>query len=334
MYLVLRFFGYVLLLLVLGLAVERLWWSVADSPTYSEQTAALPLLNDQTASGLVRVPTQGMEFRARVANLDRPDLEPVILLHGFPETSKMWDPLVDQLAAVGYRVLAFDMRGYSPGARPLEIESYRLSKLADDVVAIADKLHFGRFHLVGHDWGAAVGWELAGRHKERIASWSALSIPHFNAFRRALREDPEQKQRSSYMSLLRRPGIAEFLLSFNRASMLRDKLWNAHSPNLREHYTQVFLEKDALTGALNYYRALDPKDPYSVAPCTVPTLFIYGSKDPAVGAQAIAWNRDFVTGSLREVELDVGHWLMQEARDRTISEVLEHINAHPLGPES
>jgi pimeloyl-ACP methyl ester carboxylesterase len=84
--------------------------------------------------------------------------EPVILLHGFPETSRMWEPLMVTLAAEGYRCVAPDQRGYSPGARPQEADAYRYADLAADVLELARVLGFQRFHLVGHDWGAAAGW--------------------------------------------------------------------------------------------------------------------------------------------------------------------------------
>ncbi len=106
------------------------------------------------------IEANGMTFRARTAGESG---EPVILLHGFPETSHMYIPLMERLAAEGYRCLAPDQRGYSPGARPEGVENYRYLKLAEDIRGFADAMGAERFHLVGHDWGAGAGWALCLR---------------------------------------------------------------------------------------------------------------------------------------------------------------------------
>ena len=117
------------------------------------------------------VEANGMTFRCRTAG-DSGD--PVMLLHGFPETSHMWTDLIPRLAEAGYRTLAPDLRGYSPGARPDDVSAYSYEALASDVFALADASGFERFHLVGHDWGAIIGWaavDIDGG--KRIASWTS-----------------------------------------------------------------------------------------------------------------------------------------------------------------
>ena len=96
------------------------------------------------------IAANGMMFRCRT---DGATGEPVVLLHGFPETSHMWTALMPKLAAAGYRCLAPDQRGYSPGARPDDVEAYSYRNLASDIFALADAAGFDCFHLVGHDWG-------------------------------------------------------------------------------------------------------------------------------------------------------------------------------------
>ena len=103
---------------------------------------------------------------------------PVVLLHGFPQTAACWIRVAQALAAVGYRVLAPDQRGYSPGARPAAVRTYRMPELVADVLALAEAAGAARFHLVGHDWGGAVAWALAGRHPERVATLTSVSTPH------------------------------------------------------------------------------------------------------------------------------------------------------------
>ena len=100
----------------------------------------------------------------------------VILLHGFPQDRRCWDRVTPALAAGGYRVLAPDLRGYSPGARQAARSAYRNSQLAADVLALADAAGAERFHLAGHDWGAALAWYVAGRHPGRVTSLAAAGL--------------------------------------------------------------------------------------------------------------------------------------------------------------
>ena len=109
-------------------AVDRLLLGSTCPACHADMTKKLPLF-DPSREGLVRIRANGMEFRARVAGFSNRDGEGVILLHGFAETSVMWDPLLDKLAKAGFRALAFDQRGYSPGARPFRVSAYSSGRL-------------------------------------------------------------------------------------------------------------------------------------------------------------------------------------------------------------
>jgi pimeloyl-ACP methyl ester carboxylesterase len=150
---------------------------------------------------ICEIAANGLKFRCREAGSAG---EPVILLHGFPETSHMWIGLMERLASEGFRCLAPDQRGYSSGARPEGIEHYRYQDTASDVVALADAVGFSRFHLVGQDWGAGCGWAAVDLYPGRILSWSALSVPHVAAFGTAIREDPTSSSGASTSSSSRR----------------------------------------------------------------------------------------------------------------------------------
>jgi pimeloyl-ACP methyl ester carboxylesterase len=116
--------------------------------------------------------------------------EPVVLLHGFPETARMWTTLMERLADEGYHCLAPDQRGYSPGTRPGDVDRYNYEDLATDVQGLAAAARFERFHLVGHDRGAIVGWAQLAIDDKRIRSWTSLSIPHYRAWAQALLDNP------------------------------------------------------------------------------------------------------------------------------------------------
>ena len=116
------------------------------------------------------------------------DGPPVVLLHGFPQFNTSWEPVMDRLVAQGYRCLAPNQRGYSPRARPPRRRDYRLPYLAEDVLALIDAIGGGPVHLVGHDWGAAAAWQVAATAPERVATLTALSVPHPAGFKKAMRD--------------------------------------------------------------------------------------------------------------------------------------------------
>lgn len=248
----------------------------------------------------------------------------VILLHGFPETSHMWLPMLEHLAANGYTALAPDLRGYSPGAMPPEAEHYSHGSMAGDILAMADSLGKERFHLVGHDHGAGLGWYMAGRHADRLISWTALSVPHIDAFGEAIANNPEQRQRSGYMQFFRQVGVAERALSADNFAALRN-IWSASSPEQVEEYVRVLSQPGALTGALNWYRGGITPDRRPVGKISVPTVLIWGNQDSAIGRPGVTATPPLMEGPYRLVELDVGHWLIQEAEADVLRETLAHI---------
>lgn len=323
------------LLLAVVLCAVVLWAGSALSMDgrrrHTSASAALPerRAHSGPADGLVRVRAGQLDFRARIANFDA-DGETVIMLHGFPQTSAAWQPLIEAAASRGYRALAVDQRGYSPGARPAGVDAYTIERLVGDVLAIADRLDIRRFHLVGHDWGAAVGWGVAMAHPERLHSWSALSIGHSAAFVDAVRNDPEQRRKSAYFLLFRLPWLPEALLSWGRHRLLWRTMYRFMPASHTDEYLGVFAEAGALTAALNWYRAMGRGAGLRAEPrVSVPVLFVWGNRDPAAGRTAAENTERFVSGEYRFVELDAGHWLLERRTDEVVSAVLAHLGANP-----
>jgi pimeloyl-ACP methyl ester carboxylesterase len=317
-----------ILVVMLG-ALGVLWLGAVTSldwdRKHTQATAALPELNP-SSNGLVQIRTGDLTFRARVAGLGgkRGNL---ILLHGFPETSAMWIPLINAAASSGYQVVAFDQRGYSPGARPADVAQYSVDKLGDDVLAVADAMGFSDFHLVGHDWGSGVGWDLALTQPERILTWTSLSIPHIAAFGAAIANDPDQQQRSAYMLLFRTPWLSEQLFAFNRLNLMRSAIYAGHQQRQVDEYLALFSEPGAITAALNWYRATGPEDLESLS-MTRPVLFIWGNQDPAVGRAAVDGQRPYLPDDYRELELDAGHWLMETHAEVIVAAVIAFLEDH------
>ncbi|MEH6910457.1 MAG: alpha/beta hydrolase [Oceanicoccus sp.] len=327
-----------LFLLLVGVLLIGSKASLDNNYSYTRQVETLAVFSgqamDSATTGLVRIAANGYEFRARIAGFESTpaaaEKPAVILLHGFPVSSAMWVKLIKPLAEAGYRVVAFDQRGYSPGARPPELTDYTIDKLSSDVAAIADVLGLETFHLVGHDWGSAVGWNTVMQYPQRIESWTALSIAHPTAFSEALENDPDQQSRSSYFALFVMPWLPEVLFSFNDFQMLG----GAYSEMLAEQkaeYIALFSEPGALTSALNWYRAMTISQQGAAQrppEISTPTLFMWGDHDPTAGRLAVDMQQQYMTGPYRKVELDAGHWLMTDQPDAVVGEIIRHIETY------
>jgi pimeloyl-ACP methyl ester carboxylesterase len=249
------------------------------------------------------------------------DGEVVLLLHGFPQSSAVWQPQIDALAAAGYRAVAFDQRGYSPGARPEAVEQYRIGHLVADALAVGGERPF---HVVGHDWGAVVGWHLAARHPERIRSLTALSVPHPIAFATALASPgSDQRQQSSYIALFRQTDLAEdVLLAGGLAAALRATGY----PGDIDERVAAMSEPGALTGALNWYRAIDFSLLRGVGSVVVPTLYVWSTGDVALSREGAEATAHHVVGPYRfEVLRGVSHWIPEEDPATVTRLLLEHL---------
>ncbi len=249
------------------------------------------------------------------------DGELVLLLHGFPQTSAIWQPQLEALAEAGYRAVAFDQRGYSPGARPEGVEHYGIGYLVDDALTVAGD---GPFHVVGHDFGAVVAWHLAAKHAARIRTLTALSVPHPVAFATALASPAcDQRDRSSYISFFRQVGVAEeLLLAGGLATLLRASGY----PGDVDERVEAMSQPGALTGALNWYRAIGASLVAGVGRITVPTMFIWSTHDVALGPDGAEATGGYVDAPYRfEVLEGVSHWIPEEVPDTLTRLLLDHL---------
>ena len=257
------------------------------------------------------------------------DGTPVVLLHGFPETARSWEAVAPQLAEAGLRVLMPDQRGYSPGARPDGVSAYTIDLLVGDVIGLLDATGLGQAHLVGHDWGAAVAWQVAARHPDRISTLTAVSVPHLAAYGWALREDADQQARAAYIKLLRQEGKAEHVLLEDDARRLRAMYGDRVSPESIDEYVRVLSEPGALTAALNWYRAMT-REFSELAPVRVPTTYVWSTGDSALGRVGAERCGEFVDAPYEFVVLDdVSHWVPEEAPDALAKAILARIGDRP-----
>lgn len=252
----------------------------------------------------------------------------MLLLHGFPQSSLEWDHQLHALGRDGHRAVAFDQRGYSPGVRPADVAGYTDEHLVADVLAVADSLGWPTFDLVGHDWGAHVAWAVAGRHPERVRTLTAVSVPHPSALGAAIREDEDQQSRSQYMKFFRQKGAAEKRFADDPRGVFGSMFERAVPSEHMREYVQRFAEPEAVTAALNWYRAMHLNAP--VDKVTVPTMYVWSTEDAALGSTAALDCGNWVTGPYRfEMLEDVTHWVPEQAAEHLSTLLLEHLQQYP-----
>lgn len=262
------------------------------------------------------------ELTFEVAVSGPADGEAVLLLHGFPQSHHCWDEVVEQLNAAGYRTIAPDQRGYSPGARPAAVADYEVPHLAADAIGILDALEIDQAHLVGHDWGAIVAWNVAVRYPERTRTLTALSVPHPAAFAWARANDPDQQQRSVYIDLFRQEGKAEDVLLGEDAQRLRATLIPPLTQEQAAPHLALLGERAALTGALNWYRAITP-ELGELGSVTVPTTYLWSTEDRALGRAGAERCAQHVSASYRFVELaGITHWIPEQQPKLVAQEII------------
>lgn len=108
-----------------------------------------------------------------------PDGPPMIFVHGWPALSIMWRRQLEHFGALGYRCIAPDMRGYGGSSVPARHDDYAVEAIAGDMVELLRGLGAERAIWVGHDWGSAVVWALAGHHPKLCRAVVNLCVPYF-----------------------------------------------------------------------------------------------------------------------------------------------------------
>jgi pimeloyl-ACP methyl ester carboxylesterase len=248
---------------------------------------------------------------------------PVVLLHGFPDSGRLWRHQVPALAAAGFQVIVPDLRGYGRSDQPEDVAAYSIPLLAGDVMAVLAGLGIDRAHVVGHDWGAALAWALASFAPGTVDHLVALSVGHPATFRRT----PRQCEKSWYMLLFLFPGIAERWLSEDDWHNFRT--WSGHPDADR-----VVAELEAtgsLTPGLNWYRANVPPEtwvgpPVQLPPVQAPTMGVWSTGDPALTETQMTDSAENVAATWRYERLDgPGHWMQLDAPDQVNALLLDFL---------
>ncbi|NP_001006912.1 bifunctional epoxide hydrolase 2 [Xenopus tropicalis] len=243
---------------------------------------------------------------------------PVICLcHGFPESWYSWRFQIPALADAGFRVIAFDMKGYGDSSAPQEIEEYSQEQICKDLVSFLDVMGISQASFIGHDWGGAVVWNMALFYPERVRAVASLNTPFFtsdpgvNALER-IKANPI----FDYQLYFQEPGVAEAELEkdlertfkvFFRGSSEKDRLATSLTTmNVRERggilvgtdedpplssiineadlqYYVAQFKKSGFRGPLNWYRNMQRNSEWNISAhgwkILVPALMVTAGKD-------------------------------------------------------
>jgi pimeloyl-ACP methyl ester carboxylesterase len=279
---------------------------------------------------IVHETVQANGIRLHVARAGEGPL--MLFLHGFPEYWAMWQPMLEYFGARGWCAAAPDLRGYNLSDKPAAVEAYRAKHVVADALALAAHYTKDRCVLVAHDWGGAAGWGAAISHPERLHKLVILNSPHPYLFWRDLCGNPAQQRASAYMNLFRL-GKAERVLAENGYARLLE--W---FPDADEGYRRGLLEAwsqpGALTGGLNYYRASPLYPPTASDPgprklelkpedftVRVPTLVLWGERDPALLACCLDGLEEVVPGVKIVRVPEASHWIARERPELVCREI-------------
>ena len=241
----------------------------------------------------------------------------VLLVHGWPETWVSWKEQINFISKLGYKVCAFNTRGYGESFCPDEIKDYSLKYFMEDILDIISYFNKDKAILIGHDWGAPICWTTAAYYKEKVSAIIGLSVPYSRRGKISSTKLWENlyKKNFFYQNYFQKTGIPEKELEKNILSSLQkiyywcsaegyfDKIKTSKDINsglldnippprdrlkwLRNDNLEAMVEdfeKSGFRGPLNRYRAqeidwqeLKELDNLSIVP---PSLFIGGEYDP------------------------------------------------------
>lgn len=279
--------------------------------------------DDRTFPAKRRVDLHGVEY----AYVDEGDGPPVLMLHGFPDTSYMWRHQIRALSAAGFRVIAPDLRGFGDSGKPTGVAEYDMLKVLGDLAALMRAVDAPRAHVVGHDWGAALAWLMAALMSRRVDHLVVLSVGHPSVFQRP---SLEQREKSWYMLLYQFEGVAEELLRRYDWRLFKE-MFNGQGDF--DRYLVDLAKPGALTSALNWYRAnRSPAAELAENPrlplISAPTLGIWSDGDKAMVEEGMLESGVYVKNTWRYERIaGASHWIPLDAPDRVNELLLEFLGS-------
>jgi len=254
--------------------------------------------------------------------------EPVFLLHGFPDAWFGWEAQIGPLAEAGFRVIVPDQRGYNLSDKPAGVASYKMGILVDDILGFADTLGYERFYLAGHDFGAIVSWSLAMHHPKRLKRLAIANVPHPAVMRDYLRTHPSQMLKSWYAFFFQIPNLPEFAVRANNWRFLIKAMPENFSEKERDRYRAAWEQPGAITGMINWYRALmRQKGKSTVSPkIQVPTLVLWGQQDPHISYEMAPLSVELCEDGRLVTFEDATHWVLHDKSKEVSQHLIEYFS--------
>jgi len=243
--------------------------------------------------------------------------EPVLLLHGFPDSNYLWRGVIPKLTQAGYKVIAPDQRGFGASDAPEGEEHYDMELIAKDAIAILDRLEIKKAKLVAHDWGAMIGWLLAGTYPERFENYTAISVGHPKAYAAA---GLEQKKKGWYVIFVQLKGISEKAFMAKDWAIFRKTVHN--HPEI-DHWIEDLSRPGRLTAGLGWYRAnLSKLWKFDFPRVSIPVFGIWSTEDIALAEDQMINSAAYVDAGWQYERLPgVSHWVPVDAPE-ALSELL------------
>jgi pimeloyl-ACP methyl ester carboxylesterase len=271
----------------------------------------------------VRITVNELSFHV----VDEGEGPAVLLLHGFPDSSVGWRHQIPALVEAGHRVIAPDLRGFGASDRPEGVEAYGMKLLVGDVLGILGALGVERVSVVGHDWGAGLGWTLAALAPERVQRLAALSVGHPASY---FTDGMAQREMSWYVLFYLFPGVAEDALRRDGWALLRSLM---REQGDIERYVTDLDRPGALTAGLNWYRAnlsaeaFGQLNPQPLPPVECPVLGVWSDGDHYCGEAQMLASRRHVTGPWSYARVDgASHWVPLDAPETLNKLLVEFVN--------
>jgi pimeloyl-ACP methyl ester carboxylesterase len=250
----------------------------------------------------------------------------VLLFHGFPDVPQSWDGVRTRLNAAGYRTVVPYLRGYHPAT--FSDRRFRATDLADDVALLLDALGESSAIVVGHDWGASLAYSAATKYPDRVTKIVPIGIPH----PLTIKPKPWEALAGRHFAYFKLPWASLTARGFDLK--LVDRLHRRWAPNwngsAREQSVaeavEVLQDKRVLSGALAYYKALNPFDSFVRAKIGVPALIVGGADDPDVFQRAYAATPGRFSAPCEVRIIDgAGHWPHREQEDEFVDVLLNFL---------
>lgn len=284
-----------------------------------------------------------------VFELGDPTAPPVLLVHGYPDTHRVWDVVAEDLAA-DHHVIRYDVRGAGASGWPKRLRGYLMDQLADDLFAVADAVRPDRpVHVAAHDWGSIQSWHAAtdDRATARIASFTTMSGPCLDHvghwFRRRFSHPTPrnvtqlvgQELKSWYIAVFHVPLLAPAAWRHVLADRWGEILRATEDVQPRPGHPAATLRTDAVRG-IGLYRAnmlprlTRPTERFARIPVQLITLTRDRFVSPALaGADLDRWVPD-----LQRREIAAGHWSALSEKGPVVARMIRSFVARTEGSDA